>query len=211
MLFGGKQVEVKRTTYDNNKTLAVVLVEEGTNEIYEVVTVNIDATEYICGTNNMAFVDTNNFPEVEKFLKENELAIPVDDFGQSGYCLYPLYAFYLEKIPVLPEGPEVDPDGDFLVDVDVRFENNSINSLSLSLKKKGLENAKDILPDVIKECQEKGITSGSLNICVTVSQHGEWVDSDAAWFTLKDGELTMCDVSDDEWHIVADEPFDIEE
>lgn len=212
MLFDGKQVEIKRTTYDNNKTLAVVLVEEGTNEIYEVVTVNIEATEYICGPlNDVAFVDTNNLPEIEKFLRENELAESTGHLEVNGMCEYPLYKFNLAKIPVLPESPEVDPNGDFLVDVDVRFENNSINSISLSLKKKGLESAKDILPDVIKECQEKGVISGALNICVTVSQHGEWVDSDAAWFTLKDGELIMCDASDDEeWCVVADEPFDIE-
>jgi len=213
MLFDGKQVEVKRTTYDNNKTLAVVLVEEGTNEIYEVVTVNIDSTEYVCGPfNDMAFVDANNLPEVERFLKENGLAESAGHLEVNGMCEYPLYKFNLDKIPVLPEDPEVDPDGDFLVEVEVKFEDESISSMSLSLKKKGLEEAKDILPDVLKECQEKGITSGSLNISVTVSQHGEWVDSDEAWFTLKDGKLTMCDVSDDEeWHIVADEPFDFEE
>lgn len=213
MLFDGKQVEVKRTTYSSNDALAVVLVEEGKNEVLEVITVNIDATAYVCGSfSDKAFVDTNNLPAVEKFLTENGLAKPSGKAELNGLYEYPLYKFNLDKIPVLPEDPEVDPDGDFLVEVEVKFEDESINSISLSLKKKGLEGAKDILPDVLKECQEKGITSGSLNISVTVSQHGEWVDSDEAWFTLKDGELTMCDVSDDEeWHIVADESFSIAE
>lgn len=213
MLFDGKKVEVKRTTYESNKTLAVVLVEEGTNEICDDVTVNIDASEFVCGPmSNMAFVDTNNSPNIECFLKENELAEPTGLSEINSMFEYPLYKFNLEKIPVLPDDPEVDPDGDFYVEVEVKFKDEYINSISLSLKKTGLDEAKNVLPDVVKECKEKGIASGTLNISVTVSQHGEWVDSDEAWFTLKDGELTMCDVSDDEeWHIVADKPFDIED
>lgn len=96
----GMNVEVKRSTYKNNDSLAVVLVPEECPEEYSVITVNIDDTNvFCCPFNEKAFVDTNNYPNIEKFLVENELATAVDVFGQSGYCTYPLYAFDLEKIP----------------------------------------------------------------------------------------------------------------
>lgn len=93
----GMNAEVKRSTYKNNDSLAVVLVPEEYPEEYSVITVNIDDTNLFCCP--LAFVDTNNYPNIEKFLTENGLATPVGVFGQSGYCVYPLYAFNLEKIP----------------------------------------------------------------------------------------------------------------
>lgn len=45
----------------------------------------------------MAFVDTNNNPWAEKFLKENGLATDTGERMSSGYCTYPLYQFKTEK------------------------------------------------------------------------------------------------------------------
>lgn len=47
---------------------------------------------------NQAFVDTNNCPWAEQFIAQNELGVPVGDFGFSGYCAYPLYEFNLERM-----------------------------------------------------------------------------------------------------------------
>lgn len=40
-----------------------------------------------------SYVDTNNLPEIEEFIKEYGLGAPTGKFMQSGYCSYPLYKF----------------------------------------------------------------------------------------------------------------------
>lgn len=40
-----------------------------------------------------AFVDTNNNPWAERFIRENRLGKPTGDVSFNGYCSYPLYAF----------------------------------------------------------------------------------------------------------------------
>lgn len=45
-----------------------------------------------------AFVDTNNCPWAEDFIKEYGLGEPTGYRGASGFCTYPLYKFNLEKI-----------------------------------------------------------------------------------------------------------------
>ena len=42
-------------------------------------------------------VDTNNFPEAGRILKENHLAVPTDKLLHSGYCVYPVYKLTLEN------------------------------------------------------------------------------------------------------------------
>lgn len=82
--------------YVANNTLAVTLVtEEG--EPFANITVNI--TDSIIFANEAAaFVDTNNCPWAEDFLRETDLGSPVGIFGRSGYCEYPLYKFAVEKM-----------------------------------------------------------------------------------------------------------------
>lgn len=45
-----------------------------------------------------AFVDTNNNPWAEKFIKDNGLGEPTGRVVQSGWCSYPLYRFNLKKL-----------------------------------------------------------------------------------------------------------------
>ena len=57
--------------------------------------------QFCCG-----FVDVNNNPNIEQFIKENELGEPYMRFGepvimQSGFCQYPLYQFNQEKLEQL--------------------------------------------------------------------------------------------------------------
>lgn len=44
------------------------------------------------------FVDVNNFPECFDIIYGLELGEMTGDFEQSGYCLYPLVKFNIEKI-----------------------------------------------------------------------------------------------------------------
>lgn len=45
-----------------------------------------------------AFVDTNNCPWAEEFIKENRLGKPTGRTARSGWCEYPLYKFNLKKL-----------------------------------------------------------------------------------------------------------------
>lgn len=42
---------------------------------------------------NVTFVDTNNNPEAESFIKKNRLGKDTGRQASSGYCVYPLYRF----------------------------------------------------------------------------------------------------------------------
>lgn len=80
------------TTYRSNGTLAVFATEG--DEEFATLTVNIPESGLFC-YENTAFIDTNNCPWAEKFLKENKIAKPTGHYGHSGWCSYPLYEFNL--------------------------------------------------------------------------------------------------------------------
>ena len=44
------------------------------------------------------YVDINNCPWATKFIKDNELGEFTGKYGKSGFCVYPLYKFNLDKI-----------------------------------------------------------------------------------------------------------------
>lgn len=60
------------------------------------ITVNISDMEIPSG--NYAFVDTNNFPEVETAIMEMGIGEFAGYIGRSGYCRYPLYRFDMESV-----------------------------------------------------------------------------------------------------------------
>lgn len=87
-----------KTTYTNNDNLAIVVMDEDSQEQFTVLTVNImDLPE-----NNMAAIDMNNNADlavaVEKagFFTHTGIDIP------SGFCIYPICIFNLDRIPDLP-------------------------------------------------------------------------------------------------------------
>ena len=59
--YKGRPVEVKAETYRNNETLALTLVYEDGDR--DVITVNLGNGYQ---SESMAFLDTNNFPDIEK-------------------------------------------------------------------------------------------------------------------------------------------------
>ena len=48
-----------------------------------------------------AFLDTNNLPYARIFVDENELGEFTGKYVENGYCSYPLYRFYPEKLKEL--------------------------------------------------------------------------------------------------------------
>ena len=81
---------IQETTYTSNNTLAIEIIDN--NEPYAVLTVNLP--QYSFKDPRVQFVDTNNFPNAEEFIKKNNLGEPLGFYGQSGFCTYPLYYFY---------------------------------------------------------------------------------------------------------------------
>ena len=92
----GEAVRIERVTYANNDTLAIALVTS-TGEPYCNLTVNLPDS-LIWGDERTAFVDTNNCPWAEEFIKENNLGVPMNYIARSGFCTYPLYRFNIENM-----------------------------------------------------------------------------------------------------------------
>ena len=98
-----EKVVLDVNAYMDNKSLYVGMTSTpyGEPEPYGDVTVNLIAVvPPYC-----AFVDTNNMPELERFLVENRLAVFTGLQQKSGCCTYPLYLFDAEKMR------ELCPDG----------------------------------------------------------------------------------------------------
>ena len=91
-------VRAERHKYWNNGRLAVKLKCLPDNEPFGNVTVNIYYPLSNDSVKEFAFVDTNNFPDIESWLKDNKLAVPTGYYGKSGYCCYPEYKFDLSKL-----------------------------------------------------------------------------------------------------------------
>lgn len=97
-----------KTHYDNYKVIAykrkyysgnlAICLESLDGEPIATLTVNI--MDGVCQSEGIeyAYVDTNNNPTAEEFIKENNLGEFTGVFGQSGYCSYPLYKFNLKKL-----------------------------------------------------------------------------------------------------------------
>lgn len=100
-----EQVSIEINTYLNNGNMYIGLssTEDGYPEPYGDVTVNLgDKVPDFCG-----YVDTNNMPELEKFLVDNDIGEFTGFVQRSGFCVYPLYMFNVDKLRELcPDGME---------------------------------------------------------------------------------------------------------
>lgn len=97
-------VTVEISKYRDNDTLEVILkCARAPWEPFAVITVNLSGSPYGDSKfqdNTHAYIDTNNCPWAEDFLKENGIAKydERDIYGMSGYCTYPLYEFDLDSV-----------------------------------------------------------------------------------------------------------------
>ena len=92
--YRGKQVTLERSAYQNNGTMALIM-NELDGEEYAVVTVNLN---HPMQSDDMAFLDENNHPGIGKWIEENHLGMPMGVIAAFGYCIYPLYTLFIEKI-----------------------------------------------------------------------------------------------------------------
>ncbi len=105
--FSGKvRLELEISSYMDNGRMYIGLVETGGEYQghFADLTVNISAPcpDY-CG-----YVDTNNCPELEEFIKKHGLGEFTGLMGSSGFCSYPLYLFNPEKLrEAAPEDMEL--------------------------------------------------------------------------------------------------------
>lgn len=91
-----KQLRLEKASYCATGGLAVVAYLENGEE-WDVITVNLGPVP-----EGMAYIDTNNNPWAEKFLKKHKIAKPTGVVGHSGFCTYPLYMFDMTKFKENP-------------------------------------------------------------------------------------------------------------
>lgn len=86
------EIVVNRYTYYNN--LCISLEKAYTHEAYSTITTNITALPY-----NQAAIDVNNHPEAIELIEENGLGVNTGKSIKSGFCTYPIYEFFMDKLP----------------------------------------------------------------------------------------------------------------
>lgn len=103
LTFGGKkhQIILGKTTYCNNNSIAVVMLErmkDGTEGECGVLTVNL-SDQIVPADETSAYIDTNNLGEkIIKWLTKNGIAHITPFLGFSGYCVYPYVTFTKEAL-----------------------------------------------------------------------------------------------------------------
>lgn len=96
--YHNKKFNVKATQYYNGN-LAILLA--GSNGDYDVISTNFD----FLGIKGAAYVDVNNFPDIEDLLLKTGIAEKTPLTKQSGFVTYPLYIFNMEILR--EESPQV--------------------------------------------------------------------------------------------------------
>lgn len=93
LTYHGRPVMVKAESYRNNNTLALTLnYEDGDRDV---VTVNLNSHFQ---SDSMAFLDSNNYPDIEEFIQKNGLGLPMGITTQSGFVQYPLYTIFTDAL-----------------------------------------------------------------------------------------------------------------
>lgn len=91
--YNGKTVSLRASEYQHGGTLAVIMeTEDGETDV---ITTNLRSP---LQSDSMAFLDTNNYPKIESFIKKNGIGLPMGVTERSGFCTYPLYTLFIEGI-----------------------------------------------------------------------------------------------------------------
>ena len=91
--YKGKPVSLRTDTYRNNGTLAVVMEHE--NGETDVITTNLNSPFQ---SDSMSFLDTNNYPGIDKWIEKNGLGLSMGILEASDFCKYPLYTLFIPAI-----------------------------------------------------------------------------------------------------------------
>ncbi len=93
------KLSLEISSYRNNNTLAIKAYEY--DEEFECdfpcsnITVNLP---HGFADDHTQYVDTNNWPGIDEFLIDAGIAEDTDIMGVSGFCIYPLMEFNLERL-----------------------------------------------------------------------------------------------------------------
>ena len=93
------KITFKVSSYANNGNLAISMIDwnDGYAEPYASLTVNLgDRGDTL--PMNQAYVDTNNLSGIEAWIQKTGIGKFTGHVKPSGFCVYPLYEFDLEKI-----------------------------------------------------------------------------------------------------------------
>lgn len=87
--FFGEEVEVELAILEYQKPKGRIALQ-----LYDddgpYATLSVNLPDERCGENEF-FVDANNCPWAEDFLVRNGIAEPTNNYGFSGWCMYPQY------------------------------------------------------------------------------------------------------------------------
>lgn len=92
--YKGRKVVLEKKAYRNNGTLALLMKTTDGN-IFGTVTVNLN---HPLQSDSMAFLDENILPGIGKWIEENHLGTSMGVPASSGFCRYPLYTIFYEKM-----------------------------------------------------------------------------------------------------------------
>lgn len=93
LTYKGKVVTISTDTYRNNGCLAIILTYKDGER--EVVTTNLNSP---LQSATMAFLDTNNYPGIEKWIQDHGFGLPMGYSERSGFCDYPLYTIFIPAL-----------------------------------------------------------------------------------------------------------------
>ena len=92
-------------SYANGNLVVVLQTDtEGVPQDFATITVNFPDEQLLP---DQAYLDINNVPGIEQFVREHQLAKPNGREKISGYCTYPLYTFDLDRC--MEHGSSVNP------------------------------------------------------------------------------------------------------
>ena len=87
-------VYLQKETYRQNNTLAVLIYEED-GELFGDLTVNLGSP---LQSDCLAFLDENNLPGIGQWIEEHGLGVDMGVWEQSGFCRYPLYMLFTDRL-----------------------------------------------------------------------------------------------------------------
>lgn len=96
--YGEYEITLHPTTYAEGNNLAIQMMcwdeEWESEEPFAMLTVNLDGKR----RPNEAFVDVNNCPWAMRFIEEYELGEWNGEMRSSGFCIYPLVKFNMDRV-----------------------------------------------------------------------------------------------------------------
>ena len=88
--YNGQKVHLRYTTYRSGGSLAVEMLRDDDPEFLEVITVNLCSPMQ---DGSCAFIDSNNLPDIGKWLEDNGISTDTGFRQRSGFCTYELHFF----------------------------------------------------------------------------------------------------------------------